>query len=184
MTYYYTKNITNAEIIGPITRNVLAAEIWVRSSEFHLYEISTVGRVRRAHTRELVKPYQACKGYLSVQIQAIFGKFQPVKIARLMTDAFFKRGDGYQLDHRNGNRALNALFNLRYVPVSVNQRNRKDTVMVEWNNNRQPLLDAIEVVFGTTNPQRYQYIASRIHKGDSFTDASIQRAQFEQRSRK
>jgi len=184
MIHYYNKQMANDEIIGPITRNVLAAEIWVRSSEFHLYNVSTVGRVRRAHTTELVKPYQACKGYLSVQIQAIFGKFQPVKIARLMTDAFFNRRDGYQLDHRNGNRALNCLFNLRYVPASVNQRNRKDTVMVEWNNNRQPLLDAIEAVFGTSNPQRYQYIASRIHKGDSFTDASIQRAQFEQRSRK
>ena len=184
MIHYYNKNMTNAEIIGPITRNVLAAEIWVRSSEFHLYEISTVGRLRRAHTRELVKPYQACKGYLSVHIQAIFGKFQPVKIARLMTDAFFNRRDGYQLDHRNGNRALNCLFNLRYVPASVNQRNRKDTVMVEWNNTHQPLLDAIEAVFGASNPQRYQYIASRIRKGESFTDASIQRAQFEQRSRK
>lgn len=184
MIHYYNKNMTNAEIIGPITRNVLAAEIWVRSSEFHLYEISTVGRARRAHTRELVKPYQACKGYLSVQVQAIFGKFQPVKIARLMTDAFFKRRDGYQLDHRNGNRALNCLWNLRYVPASVNQRNRKDTVMVEWNNTRQPLLNAIEAVFGASDRKRYQYIASRIHKGESFTEASIQRAQFEQRSRK
>lgn len=184
MIHYYNKQQTSAEIIGPITRDVLAAEIWVRCSEFHLYEVSTVGRVRRAHTRKLVKPYQAYKGYLSVQIQAIFGKFQPVKIARLMTDAFFKRRDRYQLDHRNGNRALNALFNLQYITTSQNQRNRKDTVMVEWNNTRQPLLDAIEAVFGASNPQHYQYIASRVRKGESFIDSSIQRAQFEQMSRK
>ena len=179
MIHYYNKKMTNAEIIGPITRSLLAAEIWVRCFKFPLYEISTIGRIRRAHTRQLVKPTQAGNGYLSVRLDQLYAKQAMVKVARLVTDAFFKRQDGYNLDHINGNRALNALFNVRYITASENQRNRCDSISVEWNGQQLNLMTAIEAVFGSYEKSRYQYILKRVKAGATFTDAAIQRATFE-----
>lgn len=179
MIHYYNKRMTNAEIIGPINCSILAAEIWVRCFKFPLYEISTVGRIRRAHTKQLVRPTQSGKGYLSVWLNQLYAKRASVKVARLVTDAFFKRQDGYNLDHINGNRALNALFNVRYITVSENQRNRCDSITVEWNGQQLNLMSAIEAVFGSSERNRYKYILKRVKAGTTFTDAAIQRAVFE-----
>lgn len=184
MIHYYNKQQTNIEIIGPITRDVLAAEKWKRCFKFPCYEISTVGRARRAYSGVLVKPRRDGKGYLSVNLVQPHEGQKSVKLARLMTDAFFKRQDGYNIDHINRNRSLNALFNLRYVTASTNQRNREDNIYVEWNGKELDLMSAVESVFGSSNKNRYQYIRKYLKLGMSFTDAAIKRAQYEAKKAK
>ncbi|NMX69888.1 hypothetical protein HBO15_21275 [Pseudomonas sp. WS 5111] len=186
MIHYYNKQMTNAHIIGPITRDVLATEVWRTCPTFPLYSVSSCGRVRRSHSKELVKPRHACNGYYSVSMRKVYDSKQyTVKVARLMVDTYFGgKRLGMNLDHINGNRALNCLFNLRYITISANQRNRNNSVNVSWNGQVMNLMTAIEMVFGASDPNKYRYILKRIKQGQDFTHASIERVVYEAKKMK
>ena len=96
-------------------------EIWKRAAGFRAYEVSTSGRVRRVHTKKLCGAWLDGYGYPSVSLQRA-GKWWKVGVHLLVFRTF--RGAvpaGYEVDHRDRNRANPRLRNLRKLTISQNR---------------------------------------------------------------
>lgn len=101
-------------------------EIWKPIVGFEdRYEISNIGRVRSPTSVYTVKKDKT--GY-SIQALRHWGsrKLTPIKVHREVWKAFVEPIDSNQhLDHIDGNRLNNCLWNLRRATVSENHCNRK-----------------------------------------------------------
>ena len=80
------------------------------------YEASDEGLIRNATKGNIIKAQINKRGYAVLEVG---GKTHTVH--KLVTEAFFgKRPDGKQVNHKNGVRNDNSLFNLEYVTGSEN----------------------------------------------------------------
>lgn len=94
-------------------------EIWVTTTVDDRYEVSSLGRVRRAETQRVLKAHLSRPGgYLHVPIGP-----RSYGVHRLVALAFLgERPEGHSVDHVNGDREDNRVENLQYVPHAENVR--------------------------------------------------------------
>ncbi|CAL6113141.1 Conserved_hypothetical protein [Hexamita inflata] len=88
------------------------------------YEVSNFGQVRNKTTERILKPYQNSDGYLSVSLH--LNKIEKKHyIHQLVSKTFIENHNNYpQIDHCDGVRSNNNVYNLRWVSHSQNQKNR------------------------------------------------------------
>ena len=88
-------------------------EDWIRVRDMEDYEISTLGRVRNAKTKRVLKPHlNRPNGYERVDLH---GKHR--YIHKMMIDSYNYHGlqPGDIVKHRDGNKRNNKLNNLKLV---------------------------------------------------------------------
>jgi hypothetical protein len=93
-----------------------------------LYEVSSSGEVRRvADTNKnkagsLVKQNRNTKGYPSVGLKKQDGSFGTVAVHRIVAAAFLGDSNGFQVNHKDGDKGNNSAQNLEYVTNKENSR--------------------------------------------------------------
>jgi hypothetical protein len=91
-----------------------------------LYEVSSMGEVRltqKTMYRSAGDAVALCpdtKGYPIFCALRESGKRSPIKVHRLVAEAFIGGSDGLQVNHKDGDKKNNAVFNLEYVTASEN----------------------------------------------------------------
>lgn len=102
-------------------------EEW-RSVLCRTYEVSSLGRVRRAKpdrmgrcSFKVLKPWPQRGGYLQVRL-CIGHKTQTWLVHQLVATAFFGARRGLEVNHRDGNKTNNAIDNIEWVTSSENAR--------------------------------------------------------------
>ena len=128
----------------------LPTEQWRVIPSHPKYEVSNLGRVRRAvpgqNTRigRLLKPTKLPGGYLVVPMP-VNGTAKPAYIHRLVAEAFIQAHlDGYKVVHVDGNKTNNVVGNLQVIPYCKKKSYTKKR--------RSPVRRGNCVVFGCQHP--------------------------------
>ena len=106
--------------------NNLESEIWEYTHD-NLYEISNMGRIRRAVSDRgrklcLLRPALDQDGYLRVSLSSCNRRVSR-RIHRLVAEAFIgTRPIGYVVNHKDGDKVNNAAPNLEYMTPQENDR--------------------------------------------------------------
>lgn len=102
------------EIFVPVTDYAV-------SDIYNCYKVSNYGRVFNCITRTFINNYIAYGNYLSVSLATING-YKSVLLHRLMMLSFYPIDDPdlYQVNHKDGNKMHNELYNLEWVTRSEN----------------------------------------------------------------
>lgn len=94
-------------------------EVWRKVPGFP-YEASNQGRVRNESTREVLATWESTTGYARVSL-SINGKSKRFRVHHLVLKAFVgPRREGYQTNHKNGDKMDNRPDNLEWVTASEN----------------------------------------------------------------
>lgn len=103
----------------------LTMEEWRDITGYPGYQVSEFGRVRsrrRAKMRTLELP-QNYAGYRVVGLRTSDGQRKQFRVNRLVLEAFIGEcPEGFQSNHRNGNKSDNRLENLEWVSPKENSR--------------------------------------------------------------
>lgn len=102
-------------------------EEWLSILEFPDYMVSNYGRIYSIRRDRVLKPGGITNsGYL----QAHFGRRESRKVRyihRLVASAFFEKPiDGFEIDHLDGDKTNNAIWNLEIVTPSENSQRNYD----------------------------------------------------------
>jgi hypothetical protein len=107
-------------------------EIWHKCEvPYTRYEVSNLGRVRNAHTGQVLRPRKHNWGYQQV---ALFykGQRKDCYIHDLVATAFVEGWrEGLEVNHKNGVKTDNRAENLEWVTSSENQRHACDVLLVK-----------------------------------------------------
>ena len=106
---------------------MLPGEIFVQVTDyavngvFNCYRISNYGRIFNCITNAFINNYNAYGDYLSVSLATING-YKNILVHRLMMLCFhpIDNPDLYQVNHKDGNKTHNELYNLEWVTRSEN----------------------------------------------------------------
>lgn len=103
-------------------------EVWRPIPDYDGYEASNLGQIRSLSYRKtgkpgVLKPAKNNCGYEMVSLPNGKGGSRSKQVSRLVASAFFGPApEGYEINHRNENRADNQLGNLEYVDRGTNIR--------------------------------------------------------------
>ncbi len=102
------------------------ADVWKTIPDtFGLYSVSSDGRIKRGNK---VLKHQKTRGYHIVSL-SIKGKEINKYVHRLVAENFIPNPNNKkQVNHRDGNKDNNCVFNLEWVTQSENQRHRYDVL--------------------------------------------------------
>lgn len=103
----------------------VCSEEWRPVEGFPRYEVSDLGRIRRAGTGRLMAVRYSRRRYGAVHFPAGdgSGRYVDFYIHRLVAAAFIgPRPEGKEVNHKDGNRRHNAVSNLEYCTRSENIR--------------------------------------------------------------
>ncbi|CAL6055120.1 Conserved_hypothetical protein [Hexamita inflata] len=88
------------------------------------YEVSNLGQVRNKTTGKILKPSDRGKGYLSAGLY-LNKMMKKHNIHQLVSKAFLENPDNYsEIDHCDGVKSNNAVWNLRWVSHRNNCKNK------------------------------------------------------------
>lgn len=111
-------------------------EEWKVIKGYERYEISNIGQVRVAKTKQVRKPYKDKQGYKCIALSGSNKKY-PVRFAihRLVANAFIDNPNNYDsVDHIDFNRQNNRVDNLRWLPRTING-GRRQNIKTKVSNN-------------------------------------------------
>lgn len=91
-----------------------------------VYEVSTLGRVRRRDTGRMLKPEVMPSGYLRVEMREAGAKRQRHRVHRLVCEVFHgpPPTPAHEVAHADGSRDNNVASNLRWATRAENQADR------------------------------------------------------------
>jgi len=98
-------------------------EVWKPIKEYEkLYEVSSLGRVRNVKTQYVLKPCIMSGKYPWITLKHIMGA-RKIFVHKLVCEAFHGlRPNGYQCNHKDGNKENNKAINLEWVTASENMK--------------------------------------------------------------
>ena len=95
-------------------------ERWLPINDFPKYEVSDKGNVRNAQTGKILHHGKNPKWYHIVSLYKNGGQYTK-KVHRLVCSAFYgKPGNGFEINHKNGDKSDNSLSNLEWCTGSEN----------------------------------------------------------------
>ncbi len=110
----------------------MKGEIWHKCEvPYTRYEVSNLGRVRNAHTEQVLRPSKDGAGYLKL-ILCYQGHEKTCTVHNLVATAFVEGWrEGLQVNHKNGVKTDNRAENLEWVSSSENHRHARDVLLLE-----------------------------------------------------
>ena len=104
----------------------IEVESWTPAPGYPKYEVSTLGRVRNAKTKRVLKPNPVSdRGYLQVTLMRA-GR-RSVLVSRLVCEAFHgSPRRGMEAAHRDGNTKNNRPSNLRWLTSKQNEHDKRN----------------------------------------------------------
>ncbi|CAL5975218.1 HNH_homing endonuclease [Hexamita inflata] len=136
----YSEEISQEEIIEEY-RDILG---------YPNYEVSNFGQVRNKTTGRILKQRDRCDGYLAIDLYQ--NKIRKTYyIHQLVSKAFLENPNNYsEIDHCDGVKSNNNVYNLRWVSRSDNNKNKNGYIDKFIFVNKLPE-DAIEVWYYSCN---------------------------------
>lgn len=112
--------------------NVIEFEQWIPVADYPAYEVSSLGKVRNASTRHVLKPAPNSKGYLCVLLyQGSKASRKTFLVHRLVAQAFLPNPSHLpQVNHLNGQKGDNKAVNLEWCTQSHNMKHAFATGLV------------------------------------------------------
>lgn len=109
--------------------SIATSEVWAAIPEWEaLYEVSTLGRVRRScpgrgtFAGKILQTVRYGKGYRAVTLHIRPRRYKQYVHILVLAAFVGPRPAGFDINHKNGNKADNRLENLEYVTKSENSR--------------------------------------------------------------
>jgi hypothetical protein len=103
---------------------------WVRYTGSN-YEVSTLGEVRHARTKIILKQQYHHRGYLTVKI-VVDGKLRNMKVHRMVADCFLKPIARKELvNHKDTIKYNNVVTNLDRMNTSENTKHAYDNGLID-----------------------------------------------------
>lgn len=96
-------------------------EIWKECYNYESYfEVSNLGRIRKKDTLKILKQSKCRKGYMNIRLFVSKDNFKSHKVHRLVLNTFSNLKNLPQVNHINGVKSDNTLFNLEWSNNSHN----------------------------------------------------------------
>jgi hypothetical protein len=140
----------------------MSAEVWARHPVYVDYDVSTLGRVRRATPKKgtrvgLIKVARAnATGYLTVMVGV-----KPRKVHALVLETFVgPRPEGHDACHNDGDRTNNVLANLRWATRAENMADAR----VHGTDSRCDRHPAAKLTWEQVRDIRARYAAGELQK--------------------
>ena len=114
------------KIIDDIIDDVLPTEEWRCTPGYDRYEVSSHGRIRNKKTGRILRGTLTRDGYVHVDLSTEKYMKHSVKVHRIVASAFLVNpSEKPCIDHKDGNRQNNNVYNLRWATRAENNRNSK-----------------------------------------------------------
>lgn len=138
----------------------MSKEIWKDIEGFPRYQVSDQGRVRNKKTGHIKATRHDADGYLKVTLVDIRHKCKRTyrkTVHRLVAEAFLKGGHSdYQVNHINGVKDDNRLFNLEWCTGSENVKHAYATGLRKPSGGRGPIRPVEVVELNTVYPNLHE----------------------------
>jgi len=102
-----------------------------------MYSIDGSGNVFSKYSNKIIKQRNHCKGYKEIELK-VNGKKKIHKVHRLVYQTHIGQiPEGYQINHKNGNKTDNTLSNLELTTPKENQRHAINSGLFRKMNRRE-----------------------------------------------
>lgn len=95
-------------------------EIWKKYNEYPNYEFSNYGRIKNLITGNILRGSEDRDGYLRVDIRNKDNKVTHQRINRLIASTFYGHKDNLVVNHIDGNKQNNSIYNLEWISAETN----------------------------------------------------------------
>lgn len=114
---------------------------------FDYYQVSNYGRVYHNYMKKILKTDISNCGYERICLSTSYG-YKKVSMHRLVLYAFNPIPDmnNYEVNHKNGNKLCNMLWNLEWVSSSENKRHLVYSNLVEYTISNETAIEICELL--------------------------------------